>query len=87
MDLMNNRIRIKVRNQEKFLDHVIPDYKKESPFFNFVDYTNELIIDNGLSLDNTIIYEFNEDGTIECMGIDDGYEMEYNERIKRLETK
>lgn len=81
------KIRIKVRNQGTFLDHIIPDYIEESPFFNFVEYTNELITNNGLSLNNTIIYEYNEDGTIECLGIDDGYEMEYNERIKRLNKK
>jgi hypothetical protein len=76
-------ILVKVRNEEKVLRHVIPDYIEESEHFNFVDYIDTVIINSGLPLENTIVYDINQDGTITCLGIDDGFEIRNNESVAR----
>lgn len=70
---------IKVRNQELFIRHTVPPYKAEHPFFNIDELVSDLIVSNGMSRNaDVIVYEIQDNNTIKCLGIDDGYEDRYN---------
>jgi|GEM_PF-6295451 len=73
---------IKVRDADIFLKYCIPKYVEESRYFHFNEHIRDVIKNHKLPVDNCIIYKYNTDDTVKCLGIDDGFEEYHNERTR-----
>jgi len=83
----HNMYLIKVRNADIFLKYTIPKYVEESRYFHFDEHISAVIKNHKLPVNNCIIYKYNSDDTVKCLGIDDGFEEYHNERTRKFNNK